>query len=107
MITGISHQVTMEEVTDPARIAQARAQRQRFDRNWAWFEARAADIYQQHRGRFLAVAGQELFVGDTVQGVLAQARAVHPEDDGLFTRYIPRERMLRIYAHQRALAFVR
>jgi hypothetical protein len=107
MITGITHQVTMEEVTDPVQIAQARAQRQRFDRNWAWFEAHAADIYKQHRGRFLAVAGQELFVGDTVQDVLAQARSAHPEDDGLFTRYIPRERAQRVYAYQRTLAFVR
>jgi hypothetical protein len=77
-------------VTDPVLIAQARAQRQRFDCNWAWFEAHAANIYKRHRGRFLAIAGQKLFVGDTVGQVLAQARAAHPEDDGLFTRYIPR-----------------
>jgi hypothetical protein len=107
VITGISDDVTMEEVTDPGMIAQARAQRERFDRNWAWFEANAAEIYKRHRGRFLAVAGQELFVADTVEEALAQARAAHPVDDGLFTRYIPRERMLRIYAHQRALAPVR
>jgi hypothetical protein len=97
----------MEEVTDPVLIAQAQAQHERFERNWNWFEAHAADIYKEHRGRFLVIAGQELFVGDDIQEVLARARAAHPEDDGLFTRYIPREKVPRIYAHQRALAFVR
>jgi hypothetical protein len=62
----------------------------------AWFEAHAAAIYKRHRGRFLAVAGQELFVADTVAEALVQVRAAHPEDDGLFTRYIPRERLLRV-----------
>jgi hypothetical protein len=27
----------MEEVTDPEELAKAQAQRQRFDRNFAWF----------------------------------------------------------------------
>ena len=34
----------MEEVTDPAEWKKARAQDERFERNWAWFEAHTADI---------------------------------------------------------------
>lgn len=91
--------VVMEEVTDPVELAQSRARRERFDRNWAWFTARAAEIYPQHRGKVICIAGQELFVGDPTEDVMALARAAHPEDDGCFTLYIPKEKMLRIYAH--------
>ena len=52
--------IAMEEVTDPAALAAARAQDDRFERNWAWFESHAKDIYRQHRGKCLCVAGQEL-----------------------------------------------
>jgi hypothetical protein len=99
--------IEMKEVTDAAELAKARAQDERFERNWAWFDAHAAEIYAQHRGKCVCVAGQELFVADTPEAVLALARAAHPEDDGRFTRYIPRERTYRIYAHQRRVAPVR
>jgi hypothetical protein len=99
--------IVMEKVTDAAEIAKAQAQDERFERNWAWFEAHAAEIYAQHRGKCLCIAGQELFAADTPEQALALARATHPEDDGRFTRYIPRERTYRIYAHQRFVAPVR
>jgi hypothetical protein len=86
----------MEEVTDPVQIAQARAQRECFNRNWAWFEAHATEIYRQHRGKCLCIAGEELFVADTPEEALRLASAAHPEDDGRFTRYVPRKRMSRL-----------
>jgi hypothetical protein len=96
--------IVLEEVTDPVQLAQARVRQERFDRNWAWFEAHAAEIYSQHRGKCLCIAGEELFVADTAEEALALARAAHPEDDGRFTRYIPRERMARIYVTPRFVA---
>jgi hypothetical protein len=94
----------MAEVTDPVELAQARAQDERFDRNWAWFEAHAPEIYVKYRGKCICVAGQELFVADTPKEVLDQAIAAYPEDDGRFTLYIPRERMYRVYANRRWVA---
>ena len=47
----------------------------------------------------VSVAGEELFVADTPEQALALATAAHPEDDGSFLRYIPREKIDRIYAH--------
>jgi hypothetical protein len=38
-------------------------------------------------------------VAHTAEEALARARAAHPEDDGLLLRYIPCERLERIYAH--------
>ena len=94
----------IEEITDPKELANARLQDERFEKNWRWFEAHAAEIYARHRGKCLCVAGEELFVADTPEAVLALATAAHPGDNGRFTRYIPQERTSRIYAHPRHLA---
>ena len=91
--------VIMEEVTDPEELAQARAQREHFDRNSAWLQAHASEIYSRYRGKCICIAGEELFVADTPEEVLALATAAHPEDNGRFLRYIPREKAARIYAH--------
>ena len=91
--------LVIEEVTDPAELAKAKAQDEHFARNWAWFEAHAAEIYAQHRGKCLCIAGQEVFVAETPKEAIALACAAHPNDNGRFTRYIPEERSYRIYAH--------
>jgi hypothetical protein len=91
--------IVMEEVTDPEELAKARAQRERFDRNSAWLQAHIAEIYARYRGKCICIAGEELFVADTPEEALALATAAHPEDDGRFLRYIPREKLDRIYAH--------
>jgi hypothetical protein len=96
--------IVLEEVTDPVQLARAQVRRELFDRNWAWFEAHAAEIYSQHRGKCICIAGEELFIADKAEDVLALARAAHPQDDGRFTRYIPRERTARIYVASRFMA---
>ena len=90
-MTGTNNSVVIEVETDPGELARARARNERFERNWAWLEGHAAEVYR-HRGKFLCIAGEQLFVGDSVEQVLAEAKAAHPEDDGRFTRYIPKER---------------
>jgi len=56
-------------------------------------------VYAQHRGQCICIAGEQLFAADTAEEALAQARAAHPDNDGVLLRYIPRERMERVYAH--------
>jgi hypothetical protein len=90
--------VVMEEMTDPTEVARARAQDERFLRNSAWLQARIPEVYARHRGKCICVSGEDLFVADTPQAVLAMARAAHPEDDGRLLRYIPREKMTHVYA---------
>jgi hypothetical protein len=85
-------QVTMEIVTDPEKLAQSRQRDERFRRNSDWLQAHIPEVYSRHRGRCICVAGGELFVADTPREVIALAKAAHPEDDGLLTRYIRRER---------------
>ena len=91
--------LVMEEITESDELAKARAQRERFDRNSAWLQAHATEVYRDYRGKCISVAGEELFFADTPEQALALATAAHPEDDGSFLRYIPREKIDRIYAH--------
>jgi hypothetical protein len=92
--------IVMEEVTDPEELAQARTRGERFARNSAWLQAHAPEIYAQYRGKCICVAGEELFIADTPEEALAQARTAHPEEDGsILIRYIPRQKVARIYAY--------
>ena len=89
----------MEDMLDPAALAQARVQDERYKRNFACFQAHATEIFTRQRGKCICIAGEELFVADTPEAVIAQAMAVHPEDDGSFIHYIPRQKVARVYAH--------
>jgi hypothetical protein len=93
--------VVMEEVTDPAELAQAQAQRERFDRNWAWFKERATEVYERFRGQCVVIAGEEIFAADEPEAAWALAKAAHPDDDGSFIIYVPREKVARIYVYKR------
>jgi hypothetical protein len=91
--------LVMEEVADPVQLAEAQAQREQFDRNSAWLQAHASEIYPKHRGKCICVAGEELFVAETASEAVAQATAAHPHDKGRFVHYIPKQKVPRIYAH--------
>jgi len=106
MIRAMSMPVVMEQMTDPGELAMALSQEERFQRNSEWLQAHVAEVYSRHRGRCICVAGQQLFVGDTPEAAIALAIAAHPDDDGRLLRYIPRERMARVYANRRTLAAV-
>ena len=92
-------QITMEEITDPEEIAKSQALRAQAERNSNWLQAHVPEIYGNYRGKYIVVAGEELFVGDTVQEAVALVKAAHPEDKGSITRYIPLKKMVRIYAN--------
>lgn len=91
--------MTMEELTDPAELAEAKAQREQFDRNAAWLHVHAQEIYPGYRGQCICIAGQELFVATTAKEALALASAAHPDDKGRFVHHIPKDKVARIYAH--------
>jgi hypothetical protein len=92
--------IIMEEVTDPAELSEAQAQDERFDRNVSWLRNHASEVYSRHRGKFICIAGEELFVADTAEEVLSLAKQAHPQDNGRYLRYIPRAKVARIYSGQ-------
>ena len=57
--------IVMEEVTDPGELNKARVQDERFERNFAWFQAHAKEIFAQNRGKYIGIAGQRPFTSDT------------------------------------------
>ena len=93
-------QITMEEMTDPEEFAAFQARWAQVKRNATWLEAHAPEIYCNYRGKFIVVAGEELFVGDTAAEADAKAKVTHPEDKGSFGRFIYPRKMIRIYAYQ-------
>jgi hypothetical protein len=101
MILAKSTPLLMTEVTDPKGVTRIKAQRARLRKNADWLQAHVAQVYAQHRGKYICVAAQELFVAETAPEVVAMARNAHPEDDGLLLRYIPREKLERIYVTPR------
>lgn len=98
-MTDENNGIVMEEVTDPAELAAFRARRAQFDRNAAWLHSHAKEVYPNHRGKYICIAGGELFAADTVEEALAKATAAHPDDAGRFVHYIPKEKIPRVYAH--------
>lgn len=99
MLTSSSPIILIEEATSPEELVKSRTEREQFDCNSAWLQTNIPVVYSQHRGKFICIAGGELFVGDTVEDAIGQAQAAHPDDEGWFTRYIPKEKALRIYAN--------
>ena len=91
--------IVMEEVTDPIEIAAAKKRRAQFARNAAWLQSHAGEIYPRYRGQCICIAGEELFVAGTPEVAVALAAAAHPEDNGCFVRYIPKEMIPRVYAY--------
>ena len=75
----LENPILMEAETDRTVWAEAAARHAMFERNWEWLESNAAEVHT-HRGKFVCIAGQELFVGDSVDQVLRAATAAHPED---------------------------
>ena len=91
------NQCVLEEVTDPKDVARFRAQDKRHKRNLEWLAAHWAGLLPDARGKFVAVAGEEAFVADTPAAAWARAHAAHPEDDGAFCQYVPKEGGPRVY----------
>ena len=90
--------IEMFVVTDEAELREAQERHEQFKQNSDWLQANVPEVYSKHRGRFICIAGQELFVADTVQDAIAEATTAHPGDKGWFTRFIPLEKIARIYA---------
>src|SRR5947209_5861489 len=89
--------IDLENPGTREEIEAANLQDEQFQRNSAWLQAHIAEVYGEHRGKSICVAGQQLFVGDSAREAVDKAVAAHPEDKGLLLRYIYKEKVARIY----------
>jgi hypothetical protein len=84
--------IEIPEVSAEERAANV-ATNEQFGRNVARWNAHADEIIARHAGKFVCVAGQELFVGDDAVEVLARATGAHPNPGrGFFTTRISTHR---------------
>jgi hypothetical protein len=90
----------VEEVTDAAEIAHFRAQDAKAKRNSAWLQAHWSQLLPGAQGKFLAVAGEQAYLGDTAEEAWRQAKAAHPEDDGALLQFVRAGRGPRFYANR-------
>ena len=92
--------VDMHLVTDPPELALARpSQPRQLERNLAWLGRRASEVYCQHRGQCICISGEQVFAANSAREAVALAKRAHPDDQGRFVRYVPREKVPRIYAY--------
>lgn len=91
--------IEMEVVTDSQELAQAREQDEQFARNLTWLRCHASEVYTQHRGKCVCISGEQVFVANSAREAVALAKTIYPQDHGRFVRYVPREKVPRIYAH--------
>jgi hypothetical protein len=94
-------QVVIEEREMPLELGRLFEQARR---NLHWFNENAErlDVFNRYRGRYVAVAGGELFVGDSRAEVERLARAKY-RDEMPHIRRIPAEKRAWIYAGQRRM----
>lgn len=88
------------EISEEERGANIAANEE-FKKNVAWWNARVKEIRDEHTGKFVCVAGQELFVGDDPIDVMARAKAAHPSSGGFVSLYLSPQRGPKIHAHRR------
>lgn len=68
---------------DPATRAENLARHQRAMRNGQYLSDHWADVLPQARGKYVAVANEQLFVADTAEEAWAWVRRTAPEGGGL------------------------
>src|SRR3954470_1276313 len=91
------------EVSDEERAAGI-AMLAEHDKNVTWWNAHVEEILALHAGKYVCVAGQELFVGDDPVEVAARAKAAHPNPGrGFFCTHLPTHQGPMIYALRRTL----
>ncbi|QJX00130.1 hypothetical protein [Frigoriglobus tundricola] len=89
------------EVSAEERIANVSAGEQ-FQLNLMWWNTHVEEIRAAYTGKFVCVAGQELFAGDDPIEVIARAKAAHPNPGyGFFSLFLSPHRGPKIHAHQR------
>src|SRR6266849_3254522 len=93
--SGTPLRIEVTTTNDAEELAKARVRHTQFQCNSNWLQTHAAQVYR-HRGKHFCIAGMQLFLADTAEEAWALGRAAHPNDGGMFFRYIPLENMPRI-----------
>jgi hypothetical protein len=91
-VTSIEYEI----VTDPVQRAAKALQEAQFTLNSNWLKEHSSEVFAKYRGKFICIAGQEVFAADLPEDAWAMAEAAHPEDEGVVSHFIPLIRAPRI-----------
>jgi hypothetical protein len=94
-------QFSIEVIDDPIRNAESRAILAAFDKNVDWLSTHWSDVLPAAYGKYVAVAGQQAFIADDWREAERLAREKHPDDKGLYLRYLNPQQGIRRYGHRR------
>lgn len=87
---------SIEYETDPAVIAEIQRIDAQFKLNSDWLKEHATKVYSKYRGKYICIAGREVFASDNPDEAWLMAEAAHPDDEGIVAHYIPPTRAARI-----------
>jgi len=94
---------TIEINDDPEFNARFHARLAQFRKNSEWLSAHWGDVLPRASGRFIAVAGQEPFIADDPLEAERLASAAHPEDEGVYVKYVDPRKGIRLYGNRRRM----
>ena len=92
--------ITIEEETDPVRIARVRESLEHFTRNSDWLAAHWPDVLPEARGKFIAVADQQPFLADTLEEAWEWVKKSHPAAKGPLVQYVRTGKGPRFYGNR-------
>lgn len=95
---------TIEVIDDPEKNAPFNDQQAQFHRNSEWLSSHWPEVLPNASGKFVAVAGQEAFVADDPLEAERLATAAHPDDKGVFVKYVNPKKGIRLYGNRRRMA---
>ena len=90
--------IRLDQLDELLQDSDRRAHRDRARQNWEWLQAHWSELTSRAHGKFLAVAGQEAFVAESLPEALAWVRAMHPDDTGHIVEFVPPPAGPRIYS---------
>jgi hypothetical protein len=89
-----------------AQAARATNGLSSLNRNMQWWSAHGEALIPELKEKFIAVAGEELFVADSRCRVQQLASEAHPEDEGVFVLDLTSSFFPRLYAVRRQLGAI-
>lgn len=95
---------TIEVIDDPVLNARFNAQQAQFRKNSDWLSSHWSDVLPQANGKFVAVAGQEAFISEDPIEAERLATAAHPDDKGVFVKYVNPQKGIRLYGNRLRMA---
>lgn len=94
---------TIEVIDDPVRNAKTRAAAEAFGKNFDWLHSHWDDVLPTARGKYVAVTGQQAFIAEDWREAERLAREAHPDDKGMYVRFIRPDKGMRYYGDLRRM----